>query len=66
MREDPCDRSAKACVSTVTCPERDHRYKKERLLIIEPIEEPEHEEEDLEPGRTRRRTHSRPIAWLTL
>ncbi|RWW75236.1 hypothetical protein BHE74_00016747 [Ensete ventricosum] len=50
MREDPCDRSAKACVSTATCSERDHCCKKERLLIIEHIEEPEHEEEDLEPG----------------
>ncbi|RWV96099.1 hypothetical protein GW17_00041219 [Ensete ventricosum] len=48
--EDPCDRSAKACVSTATCSERDHCCKKERLLIIEHIEEPEHEEEDLEPG----------------
>ncbi|RWV90524.1 hypothetical protein GW17_00047262 [Ensete ventricosum] len=27
----------------------DHRCKKGRLLIIKPIEEPEHEEEDLEP-----------------
>ncbi|RWW04615.1 hypothetical protein BHE74_00036100 [Ensete ventricosum] len=50
MKEDPHDRSAKGLCRHYDVPwSRDHRCKKGRLLMIEPIKEPEHEEEDLEP-----------------
>ncbi|RRT37026.1 hypothetical protein B296_00056404 [Ensete ventricosum] len=49
-REDPPDRSAKGLCQHCDMPwSYDHCCKKGRLLMIEPIEEPEHEEEDLEP-----------------